>query len=96
MDSLGANPDDLWAIAASVGSTEMVGESTVKRHTTAVLIGRLLIIEVTARGWLFEVTLSSGWTRTPSGIGDWMQTHILDSMQNLECDIILTPQWTEG
>jgi hypothetical protein len=71
----------------------MIGQSPVKRHNTSSLIGKKIIISVVSLGWNFDVTISAAWTRTPTGIGDWLQQFTL-GVPNLECQIILTPQWS--
>ena len=71
----------------------MVGESPVKRYIRSELAGFKITIDVQVKGWNFDITLDSNWVRTPSGIGDYLQTFSLDYTAGLECQVYLSPRW---
>jgi hypothetical protein len=88
--------DDIWIIRADIGESEMDGLSPVKRYTRFDLTeDKQLQIVVQDRSWNFIVNFTGNWVRTPSGIGDYLQTFSLDAGQSLECQVYLSPRWSE-
>lgn len=87
------NPDDAWTIVGLVDSRNMTGISLVKRHTRDSTIATKIIIVVESKGWNYEFTLGSNWVRTPDGIGDYLQSFVLNPTANLECQVWLSPRW---